>query len=36
MKQGPSSTYKIAYVLFTTAGHQETLGVYYNWYVELL
>ena len=31
-KQDPSTTCKIAYVLFSNSGQQESLGVYYNWY----
>jgi hypothetical protein len=35
IKQPPSATCKVAYVLFTTGGEPEDLGVYYNWYVSL-
>jgi hypothetical protein len=35
-KQSPSTTSKVAYVLFTTGGNKKDLGVYYNWYVLLL
>ena len=34
-KQPPSATFKVAYVLFSTCGESEGLGVYYNWYVVL-
>lgn len=32
-KQPLSTSSKVAYVLFTTSGNIEDLGVYYNWYV---
>lgn len=35
LKQPPSATYKVAYVLFSSCGEPEGLGVYYNWYVSL-